>query len=174
MLTPRYTLLKQEPNDTVNCGVFCCVIAISGILNIDAPKSIYPDLWRRSLLELIGGKADELHSDFGCRHTPHSWHSYEILQQQQQCIDIMVEHKNKVVIANNEAVKTVERSLISMRDEFAKFYLTLRFSDSEVQRLRKVARDRSSGLDNMLSRMSHDIRVIKKCWNDAGSEAWFG
>ena len=85
----------------------------------------------------------------------------------------MIDHKNKIIIANSEAMKTVEKNFISMRNEFAKFYLTLRFSSSEVQRLRKVAEERSSGLDNMLSRMSRDIDEMKACWDNSGSETWF-
>lgn len=86
----------------------------------------------------------------------------------------MVDHRNKIIIANNQAIETVERNLISMRNEFAKFYLTLRFSNSEIERLRRVTEERSSGLENMLSRMSNDTRAIQDCWNEAGSAAWLG
>jgi hypothetical protein len=85
----------------------------------------------------------------------------------------MIDHKDKIIIANSEAMKTVEENFRSMKDEFAKFYLTLRFSNSEVQRLRKVAKERSSGLDNMLSRMSRDMDDMKACWDNSGSETWF-
>jgi hypothetical protein len=173
VLTPRYTSLKQGLNDTVNCGVFCCVVAISGILDVEAPKTIHPTFWRRGLLELIGGKADDLHPESNFVHDPHSWSSPEVFKQQQQFLEKMIDHKNKIIIANSEAMKTVEKNFISMRDEFAKFYLTLRFSSSEVQRLRKVAEERSSGLDNMLSRMSRDIDDMKACWDNSGSENWF-
>ena len=174
ILTLIYTLLKQESYDTVNCGVFCCVVAISAILDVEVPEDILPNFWRRGLLELIGGKADELHSDFDCLHDPHSWNSPEIFRQQQLFVETMRDYRNKIVTANSEAMKTVEKNLVSMRDEFAKFYLTLRFSDSEIERLRKVTKDRSSGLDNMLSRMTDDIEVVQGCWNSAGSTAWLG
>jgi hypothetical protein len=158
----------------VNCGIFCCVVAISGILAVDAPETIQPNLWRRGLLELIGGKADDLHSDFDCLHEPHSWFSPKVLEQQQSVIEKMVDHRNKIIIANNQAIETVERNLISMRDEFAKFYLTLCFSNSEIERLRRVTKERSSGLENMLSRMSNDTKAIQDCWSEAGSAGWLG
>jgi len=56
-----------------------------------------------------------------------------------------------------------------MRDEFAKFYLTLRFSTSEIERLRRVTKERSSGLETLLSRVSNNTRVTQDCWNEAWS-----
>jgi hypothetical protein len=146
---------------------------------VEAPETIHPTFWRRGFLELIGGKADglhadDLHPDSNCVHDPHLWSSPEVFEQQQQFLERMTNHKNKIIIANSKAMETVEKNFTSMRDEFAKFHLTLHFSNSEVQRLRKVAKERSSGLDNMLLRMSCDTNDMKTCWDKIGSAAWIG
>lgn len=169
-LTISHTPLKQE--DSFNCGILCCVVALCEIVNNETPSKIRPAFWRRAFLELLGIKTDPMHSKNlreRCvspklsQQVNHESLLQEDFDELQALVAIIAGHSAMVSEANYTGLQKVDEACRVVDGFSSKFGFRSKCTFPDRNGLRSMVNQRGSRFRKMESRMIEDLNDMQRC-----------